>query len=198
MVNLWYFWILFWLWFVIGPTIWWIALKWWIHTPFRISWILALINLMFVIFFLPETNKILNKAKEIKTNVIHIFKDMFVSPEKHYYLIFFIVNLGIMIYQTSFLLFLNNKFWVSWTTGWYILGVYGIIMMINQGFFFKKFRLKLSNKKLISISILWCLLSYTWAFIVNDYYTIVEYFSEYFVPYSKISFYETTKMRLAW
>ncbi|MEI8008281.1 MAG: hypothetical protein WCI00_02300 [bacterium] len=54
--------------------------------------------------------------KKIKINIVHIFKDMFVTKEKKYYLVFFVVNLAILIYQMSFTLFLNQRFGLSGVT----------------------------------------------------------------------------------
>ena len=100
--------------------------------PFIISSILCAINLLLIIFGLPETNKFLNTLKKIKINIISIFKDMFVSKEKKYYLVFLIVNLAIFIYQMSFTLYLNQRFGLSGTTSGYILALFGLIMAINQ------------------------------------------------------------------
>jgi len=75
--------------------------------------VLCFINVIFILLRLPETNKLLDKAKKIKLNIVHIFKKMFVSNEKKYYIIFFIINLAIMVYQTSFTLFLSERFGIS-------------------------------------------------------------------------------------
>jgi hypothetical protein len=78
--------------------------------PFFVSVVLSGLNLAFIIFGLPETNKLLDKAKKLTINIFRIFKDIFVSNEKKYYLVFFLVNLGILIYQMSFILYLSNRF----------------------------------------------------------------------------------------
>jgi hypothetical protein len=81
--------------------------------PFWVSFILTVVNLACIFFFVPETNKLIDKLKKIKTNIVHIFGDMFLSPERHYYLVFTILTFALMIYQMSFLLYLNNRFAVS-------------------------------------------------------------------------------------
>ncbi|MEI7558817.1 MAG: hypothetical protein WCJ45_08845 [bacterium] len=100
--------------------------------PFIVSFFLCLINVLFIIRGLPETNKFLAKAKKISLNIVTIFKDMFVSPEKKYYLVFFIINLALMVYQMSFTLFLNERYGISGETSGYFMALIGLVMVINQ------------------------------------------------------------------
>ena len=100
--------------------------------PFFVSAVLSGLNLLFVIFGLPETNKLLDTAKKLAINIFRIFKDIFVSSEKKYYLIFFLVNLGIMIYQMSFILFLSKRFGIGGEISGYVMALFGVIMIINQ------------------------------------------------------------------
>jgi len=78
-----------------------------------ISFFLSLINFLFILFGLPETNKFLDKMKKISFSIVGVFKNMFVSPEKKQYLFFLLVNFALMIYQMSFTLFLNERFGIS-------------------------------------------------------------------------------------
>jgi len=172
--NFWLFGAIFGIGFIVGPAVGALLLGFGIKMPFIVSSILCGINLLLIIFWLPETNKFLNTLKKIKINIVHIFKDMFVSKEKKYYLVFFVVNLAIMIYQMSFTLFLNQKFWLSGTVSWYILAWFGVIMAINQWFLLKSFWLKhFSDKMLVSISILWMVVCYAGAFVFNQIRPIV-------------------------
>ena len=91
--------------------------------PFIVSFFLCLINVLFIIRGLPETNKFLDKAKKISLNIVSIFKNMFVSKENKEYLVFFIVNLALMIYQMSFTLFLNERFGISGEKSGYIMAL---------------------------------------------------------------------------
>ena len=97
--NFWLFGAIFGIGFIVGPAIGALLLSFGIKRPFIISAILSWINLLLILFRLPETNKLLNTLKKIKINIVHIFKDMFVTKEKKYYLVFFVVNLAILIYQ---------------------------------------------------------------------------------------------------
>ncbi len=164
--NFWLFGAVFGIGFIIGPAIGWWLLGYGVKIPFIVSGILALLNLAFIFRWVPETNKLLDKAKKIRIGIARVFKDMFVSREKKYYLVFLIVNLGIMIYQMSFTLYLSKFFGIWWEQSWYIMALFWLIMVINQWFLLKPFWLKrFSNKKLISISLFWMIICYLWAFI---------------------------------
>ncbi len=168
------FWAIFGIWFIIWPSIWWRLLWYWIKIPFIISAILYALNLIFIIFGLPETNKFLDKTKKASINTIRIFKDMFISKERRYYLVFFVVNLAIMIYQMSFTLYLSKHFGIWWEKSWYIMWLFWIIMVINQGFLLKSFWLKrFTNKKLIAISLFGLTICYWWAFLFNWFIPVI-------------------------
>ncbi len=173
-VNLWLFWVIFWLGFVIWPAIGWLLLKSWIKTPFIVSGILCILNLILIIFVLPETNKLIDKLKKISLKIVKVFEDMFVSPEKYRYLVFGLVNLALMIYQMSFLLYLSGRFGVSGTNGWLILGAFWIVMVINQWFILKHFWLKKFNsRQLLQISLLWLTACYGLSFLFESLRVVV-------------------------
>lgn len=172
-LNLWLFWAVFWISFIVWPWLWALLLNYWIKAPFLISIILCFINIIFILFRLPETNKFLDKAKKIKLNLIKIFKQMVVSNEKKYYIIFFIINLAIMVYQTSFTLFLSERFDISWQMSWYILALFWLVMAINQWLFLKTRLKKFSNKKLLSITIIWMAICYALAFLTINVWLLV-------------------------
>jgi len=109
--------------FIIGPAIGGWLLGYGVKIPFIVSFFLCLINVLFIIRGLPETNKFLAKAKKISINIITIFKNMFVSPEKKYYFVFFIINLALMVYQMSFVLFLNERFGMSGEKSGYVMAL---------------------------------------------------------------------------
>jgi hypothetical protein len=46
--------------------------------------------------------------------------------------VFFVVNLALMIYQMSFVLFLNQKFGISGEKSGYVMALIGLVMVINQ------------------------------------------------------------------
>ncbi len=172
-LNLWLFWAIFWISFIVWPWLWAFLMRWWIKAPFLLSMVLCFINVIFILLRLPETNKLLDKAKKIKLNIVHIFKKMFVSNEKKYYIIFFIINLAIMVYQTSFTLFLSERFGISGQMSWYILALFWLVMAINQWLFLKLWLKKFSNKKLVSISMIWMAITYILAFLSWNMWAII-------------------------
>ncbi len=164
--NFWLFGAVFGIGFIIGPAIGGRLLGYGVKIPFVVSGILALANLAFIFRWVPETNKILDKAKKIRIGVIRVFKDMFVSNEKKYYFVFLLVNLGIMIYQMTFTLYLSQRFGIWWEQSGYIMALFWLIMAINQWVLLKPFWLKrFTNKKLVNISIFWMIICYLWAFL---------------------------------
>ncbi|MCX6824744.1 MAG: MFS transporter [candidate division SR1 bacterium] len=160
--------------FIIGPAIGGWLLGYGVKMPFIVSFFLCLINVLFIIRGLPETNKFMLKAKKISINIISIFKNMFISPEKKYYFVFFIVNLALMVYQMSFALFLSEKFGIAGEKSGYVMALIGLVMVINQGFLLGKFWLKrFSNKRLVGISILGMILCYGAAFFATSVTPII-------------------------
>lgn len=160
--------------FIVGPALGARLLQWWIRMPFFVSAGICFINMLFIIRWMPETREVLEKAKKITIHLKHIFVDMFVSTEKKYYLTLMIITLAIMIYQTSFTLFLHQKFGVPGEFSGYVLGFFGLIMIINQWFLFKNFWLKyFSNKQLILMGIFWSFLCFAGAFFFNNMRVII-------------------------
>ena len=162
--NFWLFGAIFGVWFIMWPAIGGRLLWYAIKMPFIVSFFLCLLNVIFIIRWLPETNKFLNKAKAISLNIVTIFKNMFVSKENKEYLVFFIINLALMIYQMSFVLFLSERFGMTGEVSWYVMAMIGAVMIINQWFLLKLWMKAFSNKKLVSISILWMVACYGGAF----------------------------------
>lgn len=170
------FWAIFGVGFIIGPAIGGRLLWYGVKMPFVVSFFLSLINVLFIIRWLPETNKFLAKAKKISINIVTIFKNMFVSPEKKYYLVFFMINLALMVYQMSFTLFLDERFGISGETSGYVMALIGLVMVINQWFLLRSFWLKkFSNKRLVWISIVWMIICYAWAFFSGSVWLIIAW-----------------------
>lgn len=170
------FWAIFGVGFIIGPAIGGRLLWYGVKMPFVVSFFLSLINVLFIIRWLPETNKFLAKAKKISINIVSIFKNMFVSPEKKYYLVFFMINLALMVYQMSFTLFLDERFGISGEKSGYVMALIGLVMVINQWFLLRSFWLKkFSNKRLVWISIVWMIICYAWAFFSGSVWLIIAW-----------------------
>ncbi|HCB52084.1 TPA: hypothetical protein DEP21_06010 [Patescibacteria group bacterium] len=78
---------------------------------------MAAINITSALLFFKETHTEREAHTHIKLNIIHIFRDVFVGKERMYYLIYFLINLGIMTYQSIFLLYLNKEFNITGNIG---------------------------------------------------------------------------------
>lgn len=160
--------------FIVGPALGSRLLQWWVRAPFFVSAGMSVVNMLFIIRWMPETKIAIDKAKKITINFAHIFTDMFVSKERKYYLTLMIVTLAIMIYQTSFTLFLHQKFWMTGEFSGYVLAFFGLVMIVNQWLLFQHFWLKyFSNKRLIMMWILGSFVCFGLAFLVNDMWTII-------------------------
>ena len=162
-------------WFIIGPAIGGWLLWYGVKMPFIVSFFLCLLNVLFIIRWLPETNKLLAKAKKISINIISIFKNMFVSKEKKEYFVFFLINLALMVYQMSFVLFLSQRFGMSGEKSWYVMALIGLVMVINQWFLLKLWLKVFSNKRLVGISIVWMILCYGGAFFAGPVWLIITF-----------------------
>lgn len=171
--NFWLFGAIFGVWFILGPAIGGRLLWYGVKMPFIVSFFLCLLNVLFIIWWLPETNKLLNKAKDISLNIISIFKNMFISKEKKEYFVFFVINLALMIYQMSFVLFLSQRFGMTGETSGYVMAMIGAVMIINQWFLLKIWLRIFNNKQLVSISILWMVACYGAAFFASSVWLII-------------------------
>ncbi|MCX6823012.1 MAG: MFS transporter [candidate division SR1 bacterium] len=161
--------------FIMGPAIGGRLLGYGIKMPFIVSFFLCLLNVLFIIRGLPETNKFLNKAKNISLNIVTIFKNMFVSKEKKEYFVFFVINLALMIYQMSFVLFLSERFGMTGEVSGYVMAMIGAVMIINQGFLLKFWLKTFSNKYLVSISILGMIGCYGGAFFAGPAWLVITF-----------------------
>ena len=120
----------------------WLALIDYLNKPFYVLFWIFFVNggfLLFTLVLLWCVYKIyadtvygmaMAKAKKISLNIVTIFKNMFISPEKKYYLVFFIINLALMVYQMSFTLFLNERFGIAGETSGYFMALIGLVMVI--------------------------------------------------------------------
>jgi len=155
--NMAYIWALFWIWFIIGPFLWWFLLKFGINILLLVLVILSIIEIL-VLFLLKETIK---EKHNQKISYNPIWKIVFYLKDKNvnYFLIsFFFVIFAVSFYQLMLPVFLNKKFNISWEYAGYIMGFAGIVWTLNQVFFLKKFWLaKFTHKKLIFIANLWLL-----------------------------------------
>jgi DHA1 family tetracycline resistance protein-like MFS transporter len=117
------------------------------HTfPFWAVGVLALVNGILAIFFLPETNKNLNNKRKISINplkpIARALKDQILLPN---YLAWFLFGLAIAAFQSTFALYMNSVFGFKEFALGLIYTAMGVIIALNQivvlkHFWLKKFR----------------------------------------------------------
>lgn len=111
--------------------------------PFWVVGILATLNTIGAIFFLPETNKNLQKEVAIDFHPFVPLKKAFGDKLLHSrYLTWFLFGFAIAIIQTVFALYVRDEFGYDSTKTGFLFTAMGIGMVINQGFLLKKFWLK--------------------------------------------------------
>jgi MFS transporter, DHA1 family, tetracycline resistance protein len=139
--------------FIIGPFIGGILSKVSPSFPFLFVSILAFVNVTLAYFFLPETNKHIDKSKKIIWNPSRPLITAIRNKKlRTLYLVWFIFNIVAVVGNSVFALYLSQIFGFSaFTTGLFFTGL-GVILTLNQGFLIRKFWLgKFKEKQLIII-----------------------------------------------
>ncbi|PIZ76281.1 hypothetical protein COY05_01830 [Candidatus Peregrinibacteria bacterium CG_4_10_14_0_2_um_filter_38_24] len=129
--------------FIIGPMIGGVLSSVSHSFPFWVVGILALVNSILVFFFLPETNKNIDKEKKLSLNpmtpLIKAVKNKELLPAYIIWLFFGMATVGM---HSVFALFLEHAFgYGAFTAGIFMTGI-GVVIAINQGVALKHFWLK--------------------------------------------------------
>ncbi len=123
--------------------------------PFFFVGGMALINVILAYFFLPETNKHIDKDKVITWNplkpIVAAFKNI---KLRSLYIVWFMFNVIAVGSNTVFALFLGKAYgFPPIMTGLFFTGI-GVILALNQGYLLKNFWLqKFKEKQLILLMI---------------------------------------------
>lgn len=139
--------------FIIGPFIGGSLSKISTSAPFYFVAGMAFLNTILAYFFLPETNKHIDKAKKISWNptkpLVTAVQD---KKLRRLYLVWFLMSTIFVVANSIFALFLSTTYGFGpFVSGFFFTGV-GIILALNQGFLIKKFWLvKWKEKELIKI-----------------------------------------------
>ena len=129
--------------FIIGPAIGGLLSNISPTFPFWIVGFMAILNLINVIFNLPETHTIRNSDSKISLNplmpIIRILRDRMILPR---FSVWFLFGLTVSIQQAVFALYLGKVFSLgAFASGVFLTGL-GVIITLNQGFLLSKFWLK--------------------------------------------------------
>ncbi len=128
-----------------------------ISIPFLFTAVLTLINLMFVVFSLKETNKNL-KEGDYKFNIfapiVNLKKIKHLKSIQTLFLVMFLFALGFSFFTQFFQVYLIDKF--NFTVGNVgdLFAYIGVWIVITQGFIIRKIHGKFNEKTLASVSLL--------------------------------------------
>jgi len=129
--------------FIIGPAIGGLLSNISPTFPFWIVGFMAILNLINVIFNLPETHTKRSTDSKISLNpfmpIIRIFRDKIILPR---FFVWFLFGLAVSVQQAVFALYLGKVFSLgAFVSGIFLTGL-GVIITLNQGFLLSKFWLK--------------------------------------------------------
>jgi len=162
---------MFWLWLLIGPMFWWFLSKFWENL--NIIWFaaasVAVINLLFVFFLLPEIEKNKPENQEDK-KLIKNNKNLIKNPSIIIlFIVSFIVSIWFSAMQSTFPLVMMDRFWLDAEWIWYLFWIIWITAVIYQLKFIKYLR---NILKEIYMLIFWLIMLILWflLFSINNIY----------------------------
>ncbi len=166
--NMWLIWAMFWVWFLVWPVFWGFLSSLWnnLNIIWFASWFIAFLNLLLVIFLLPNVKiKKTNIIKEYKFNIMNPLIIMLLS-------ISFIVAIGFSAMQSTMPLVMKNRFSFEPEHIWYIFWFIWIIAIIYQSKILKYVRKWLSPPEMIIFGLLFLIVWFL-LFSVNTYFRAI-------------------------
>jgi len=165
---MWLIWAMFWIWFIIWPVFWWFLSSFGnsLNVIWYAAWLIAFLNLLGVLFFLP-------KVKIKKTGIIEEYKFNIKNPLiLMLFAISFIVALWFSAMQSTFALVMRDRFSLDASHIWYLFWFIWTIAIIYQAKLINYVRLWLSPIRMI---IFWLLFLIVWflLFAVNNYFLAI-------------------------
>ena len=171
---------------VVGPILGGILSEFSFSLPFYFSGILATLNFFGAYFFLPETNKKMDKTKKISKNplspILNSFQDKKLRTR---YLVWFLFGLAVSFHQSIMALFLDAQFGFGSSAVSYVLTVMGVIILLNQGVLLNKFWLRFFSESFLE---LWPFLSFAIGYILMDMKNVVFSLWAGFIGFFSINF----------
>ncbi len=149
--------------FIIGPMLGGLLSTISLSFPFWFVGGLAFLNFILAWFNLPETNQNKNVEKKVELNPLKPLLKSLKNPNLRVgFITWFLFGLAIASQQSTFSLYLNERFnFTSVVVGFMTAGM-GLILVFNQGFALKKIWLKYFNEEFLSI---WLMLVLTVGFL---------------------------------
>ncbi len=175
--NMWLIWAMFGIGFLLWPVFWWfLSTHFGWHILWFISAIVAFINLLSVVFFLPKITKTETEAKkEDETYLRKTLKEKFNIIDKNILVLFvvtFITALGFSSMQSTFALIMNDRFSLNEEAVWYLFGFIGIVAILYQWKIIKIVRKYLIEKQMLIFGFVFLTLSFV-LMSINNYYRAI-------------------------
>jgi DHA1 family tetracycline resistance protein-like MFS transporter len=145
---------LFGMWFIVGPVVGSLLLKFGgIETIFWFGALFALIEVVLITVHFSNTNEA-DPQKVLSYNSFNVMRKYFRKPDMRNFLIsMFLLGVGGFMINATQSLYMNNLFGTSGEEYGYYLALVGIITALNLGFLVPRFWTKMfSNKQLIIMS----------------------------------------------
>jgi len=166
--NMWLIWAMFGIWFMIWPVLGWILSTFWdsLNIVWYFSAIIAFLNLLLVIFFLPK----------VKIKKVWILQEIKFDVKNPAILILFAVAFIVALWfsgmQSTFPLVMRDRFNLDEIHIWYLFWYIWIIAIIYQGWLIKYVKKYLKEYQMI---IFWLLFLIVWflLFSVNNIYSFI-------------------------
>jgi len=137
---------------IIGPAIGGFLSSWFLSAPFWFVGGLALLNSIMAVFFLPETNKNKDLNKKLELNPLKPLQlALNNKPLRLSLLAWFLLSLALASQQSTFSLYLSDKFNLGSIAVSLFMTAAGVIIIINQAFAVKKFWLKYFSENSLNI-----------------------------------------------
>lgn len=142
--------------FIIGPFIGGVTSGMYgLHFPFLLTAVLSLINVVFVLLMLPESNKALQKDVKIELINIKVMKSV-LAPKNISFLIFlfFLTNFSLALIIGILPLFAEARFqWNTTYIGYYFMAI-GTASFLTQAFFIRILLKKFDEVRLIKMGMI--------------------------------------------
>lgn len=188
--NFWLMWAIFWLWFIIGPLVGALLLRFWgINAIFAFGAWFGLIEFILILAHFANTNTP-EPTKVLTYNTFNVIHKYVSKPYLRNFLIsLFIVGTGWFIINSSMWLYMQNMFGTSGEQYGYILAVVGLLIALTMWLLVPKFWTRyFSNRTLILfahlVMIVWYIgiwLSHNATMFVTLFYA-VTLLSSYYNP----------------
>lgn len=163
--NIWMFWAILGLGFVIWPVFWSFFAQFGIHWPFYFALVTSIIGLILVTTVLHETNGHIhsNSDKVVKLNPLPgMYEAITKAPTNILFTTLLLYFSAFFLYQSVFTLLLQHNFGIWPMVGGYIFACIWILVIINQSVLFPRVWMRyFTDNQLLKYGHMWSILLFT-------------------------------------